>query len=478
MNRARWIAALCLYSVIVLAYIPVCTARASSSVNGSFSVSETEPPATISLFVTNQSYTSVTLSWIAPGDDGNVGVAAEYDIRYSASAIDTEVKWQAATKVANPPFPKVAGSAENFIVDGLSTGSTYYFAIKTADEVPNWSGLSNSPRGNTLRYSRDGGGTTGPSKPPSTEPSSIEERGPTTGGLLEINMMGQESSIEIRADGTLGKALTLTDRDGNFILDIDSGTKLTGSDGAALSNMEVKVVNKSIVVPDNILVLSPIYELTGYNRNMEITRISFEPAARLTIRYDPQKLSENTFLPFVANYTNEQGMVRLQPSPDFPVETGKVKTLVGHASLFFVAAEVSLPPPPLPARFKASNLTINPKQAYLGQTVTISLTVANEGATAGKFELHLIIDGITREIEELTLTGNSSETLTFEVSNLAIGSHQVKVAGLTGRFDVVVTVVSPPMEPGFNWLLLDTSVGAALAICLLVLYLVARRSRR
>ncbi len=94
------------------------------------------------------------------------------------------------------------------------------------------------------------------------------------------------------------------------------------------------------------------------------------------------------------------------------------------------------------------------------------------------FFVSLIIDGITREVEELTLTGNSSETLTFEVSNLAIGSHQVKVAGLTGRFNVVVAVVSPPMEPGFNWLMLDTSVGAALAICLLVLYLVARRSRR
>jgi hypothetical protein len=210
----------------------VCTARASSSVNGSFSVSDTQPPATSSLFVTSQSYTSVTLSWIAPGDDGNVGVAAEYDIRYSASAIDNEVKWQAATKVAAPPSPKVAGSAESYIVDRLSPSSTYYFSIKTADEIPNWSGLSNSIRGNALYYSE---GNTELLKP-----YTIEEWDPTTGGLLEINMIDQEYSIEIGADGTLGKALTLTDLNKNFVIDIAAGTKLTGSNGEVLSNMELK----------------------------------------------------------------------------------------------------------------------------------------------------------------------------------------------------------------------------------------------
>jgi hypothetical protein len=219
--------------VIVSTSTPFSTARASSSVNGSFTVSDTLPPATISLFVTSQSYTSVTLSWIAPGDDGNAGVAAEYDIRYSASAIDNEDKWQAATKVAAPPSPKVAGSAESFVADRLSPSSTYYFSIKTADEMPNWSALSNSIRGNSLWY---GEGTTEPLKP-----SSIEERGTTTGDLLGINMIDQEYRIEIGADGTLGKALTLTDLNRNFIIDIAAGTKLTGSNGEVPSNMELKV---------------------------------------------------------------------------------------------------------------------------------------------------------------------------------------------------------------------------------------------
>ncbi len=85
---------------------------------------------------------SITLNWTAPGDDGDAGTAAEYDIRYSTSAI-TAGNWNAATQVAGEPAPQAAESQESFSVGGLDPSTTYYFAMKVADEVPNWSGLSN-----------------------------------------------------------------------------------------------------------------------------------------------------------------------------------------------------------------------------------------------------------------------------------------------------------------------------------------------
>jgi len=85
---------------------------------------------------------SVTLTWTAPGDDGSVGQASQYDIRYSLSAI-TEANWGSATQVSGEPAPALAGSSEEFEVTGLSPSTTYYFAIRSADEVPNWSALSN-----------------------------------------------------------------------------------------------------------------------------------------------------------------------------------------------------------------------------------------------------------------------------------------------------------------------------------------------
>jgi PKD repeat protein len=92
---------------------------------------------------------SIMLTCTAPGDDGKVGTASEYDIRYSTSEI-TEANWDSANQCTGEPAPQTAGSSEIFIATGLSPDSTYYFALKTADEVPNWSGLSNVAQGATL----------------------------------------------------------------------------------------------------------------------------------------------------------------------------------------------------------------------------------------------------------------------------------------------------------------------------------------
>jgi len=86
--------------------------------------------------------TTVTLKWTAPGDDGAVGLATAYDLRYSTAPIDS-ANFAAATRWTATPAPSAAGSAESVTITGLAPATTYYFAVKTADEVPNWSPLSN-----------------------------------------------------------------------------------------------------------------------------------------------------------------------------------------------------------------------------------------------------------------------------------------------------------------------------------------------
>jgi len=85
---------------------------------------------------------NVTLSWTAPGDDGNVGTAAQYDLRYATVPI-TDANWSAATSVLNVPSPEIAGTEQQCSVGNLDYSTTYYFAIRAADEADNWSPLSN-----------------------------------------------------------------------------------------------------------------------------------------------------------------------------------------------------------------------------------------------------------------------------------------------------------------------------------------------
>lgn len=85
---------------------------------------------------------STTLRWTAPGDDSLSGRATAYDLRYSTTPI-TVANFALATRVPGVPAPNTPGSAESFTITGLVSGVIYYFAIKTVDEVGNWSALSN-----------------------------------------------------------------------------------------------------------------------------------------------------------------------------------------------------------------------------------------------------------------------------------------------------------------------------------------------
>ncbi len=86
--------------------------------------------------------TSVTLQWTAPGDDGSTGIAAQYDVRWSTSPIH-EGNFASATHVSGAPIPQAAGTTQSMDVTGLTPSTTYWFAIKTADDQGNWSSISN-----------------------------------------------------------------------------------------------------------------------------------------------------------------------------------------------------------------------------------------------------------------------------------------------------------------------------------------------
>ncbi|HDS09336.1 MAG TPA: hypothetical protein ENN73_03825, partial [Firmicutes bacterium] len=109
-------------------------------------ISDTTPPSAVTNLAANPGAQAgvITLTWTAPGDDGNVGQASQYMIKYNTVQI-TESNWNASSNITGIPTPKTAGSAESLNISGFTPGQVYYFALKTNDEVPNTSNISNSP---------------------------------------------------------------------------------------------------------------------------------------------------------------------------------------------------------------------------------------------------------------------------------------------------------------------------------------------
>lgn len=83
------------------------------------------------------------IQWTAPGDDGNVGQATAYDLRYSMTGPLVETNFDSGLFVPIKG-PSPPGTTEILNVTGLTPETAYWFALRTADEVPNWSPVSNS----------------------------------------------------------------------------------------------------------------------------------------------------------------------------------------------------------------------------------------------------------------------------------------------------------------------------------------------
>ena len=97
------------------------------------------------VFAHAQERDTVTVSWTAPGDDATFGTAAQYELRYSDAPINSS-NFTQAEMVSGMPLPRAAGTRQSVVVRGLTPGVVYYFAMRTVDDMGNWSGISNVAR--------------------------------------------------------------------------------------------------------------------------------------------------------------------------------------------------------------------------------------------------------------------------------------------------------------------------------------------
>jgi len=107
------------------------------------------PPSAITNLQAIPTDEIIELTWTAPGDDGDIGTAYNYEIRISEEEI-TEANWESAELLDGPPWPLEAGTSQNYVIEDLEHEITYYFAIKAFDEAENVSPLSNVPSANLI----------------------------------------------------------------------------------------------------------------------------------------------------------------------------------------------------------------------------------------------------------------------------------------------------------------------------------------
>jgi hypothetical protein len=103
--------------------------------------------------------------------------------------------------------------------------------------------------------------------------------------------------------------------------------------------------------------------------------------------------------------------------------------VIGHLTVFAIVARVP--------ELTVTGLSVSPTEVDPGQDVTVTVEVANTGATTGSRTIELWIEGEREESRDVTLDAGATESVTFTVSREEAGVYRVAVDGFRGEFEVV-----------------------------------------
>lgn len=126
-------------------YFAIKTTDESGNVSALSNVvnNDDEAPARVSdLQVKAFDDASITFEWTAPGDDGNTGMATEYDFRVAYGADLTD--WETAVPLTGEPMPEDAGTNQVFVAsEDVYPNFALAFAVVAIDNNGNASAMSN-----------------------------------------------------------------------------------------------------------------------------------------------------------------------------------------------------------------------------------------------------------------------------------------------------------------------------------------------
>jgi hypothetical protein len=253
-----------------------------------------------------------------------------------------------------------------------------------------------------------------------------------------------------------------------FRIVIPEGTTVLDADGKLLTSLELTIDETPLPLPPEANIVGLLYNVGPHGT-------TFDQPIAITCSYGSYVNSlEIAEEELVIGYYDDAIGEWLELPSEIDMINNTITAFTEHLSTFTIIAPI---PPLTPAAFTPSLLSISPLDAYLGQTVSISVLVTNTGEQEASYTVTLKINEMTEETREITLAGGSETVVTFTTNKDEAGTYSVDVNGLHSSFIVKEIPQSPPPESptGVKW----TIIGPILAVVLfLLIFLTFRLIRR
>jgi hypothetical protein len=254
--------------------------------------------------------------------------------------------------------------------------------------------------------------------------------------IFSANMLGQTSMRATNPAGALTNPMIASSKDGNLTIELARGTKILRN-GMRVLSIDANQVD-SPPSSDGLEVIVA-YEFSPAGT-------TFNPAPRVTIKYDADKLPENVLGVALARYNNSSKSWEELPAQGVAGIGGPVNGAVDHFSKIGVVAKLA----PLPVKavntnlkpsFIIDKLMVSPAVVNAEEFARVQVSVANDGNKEGNYPLVLKMDGKQIAVREVTLAPGQETSVSFAIRDAAPGKHLIEVAEQRGSFKV---------DDGFN----------------------------
>jgi len=286
-------------------------------------------------------------------------------------------------------------------------------------------------------------------------------------GEAECPTGGMSTAGKITAEGLVIQPIIFTSFDERLCLTIDVGTIILIPDGAfprCIGLYEMTGLYEVTTLPfppENAYIIGVLYDAFPDGA-------IFVPPATLQYSYGPNDIpggiAEESLALVCYDLTSGEWI-----ELDGVVDT-EANTITAEVSQFCDPAVLGYEAVPTPAAFEISSLNISPTEVEIGETVNITVLVANTGGQSGSYQVILKINSVAEADREVAISVSASKQVSFTTSKDTPGLYLVEVNGLTGSFEVNQPL--SPAEP-INWWLIG-GIIAAVAIVAFVTFLLRR----
>jgi hypothetical protein len=278
--------------------------------------------------------------------------------------------------------------------------------------------------------------------PPSPPAGGGGARGCPRIKYLTVDWEGNNTTEPLYSNDKLAVDLLGPSPDLSHNLFLGRGTHAPVVGGVTYYLIVVRELKEIPTTPENTVALVVF--------NVTPTGAEFDRDIFLTLGLDESQLPANALNVTMAYYDDVNGVwVLLESEAGGPSGVAELtlSAPINHFSIFGVLAELAPTPP---AHFVASGLNIERSVekiwepitfvTKIGESVTITANVINDGWQAGTFPVVLKLNGETVETRTVTLGAGQSQPVSFTVPGLDYGQYEVEVAGLSGEFTTLRTI--------------------------------------